>query len=523
MQPFVRCDSLESNQNVRLLERCIISRPSFDGASTAESEQAFETQYEKVRLLFMDDQSRDRIDHAALFNALWALFVLVHIYKLTPSTIQVSPLLQITHWLLVAAAMFVIFRPKNVWLFLSLIGLQLVSVFLRLPGMANCWMFSGLLAVGIFASYIQLIFKHGMKFSVVEVYEVVAPIARVALIVLYGFVVLAKCNWAFFRIESSCASFFCNLICNSYGLVEPPKILLWSAIPGTLVVEAAIPWLLVRQSTRCYGLVLGLAFHTFISHSSMLLVFDFSAMLLPMYWTFTSPKIMEALRSSTHARFGFWLAKHRRQILPAMALAFMFVIWLNFNFPTNTSQLIHKQRGIVWTLVGGWITVLAFVEFPRMRDLGFAIDKPFGFKSVPMILALTLIVANGLAPYVGLKTGVAYTMFSNLRTEQGYENHLFVPSSCKLFSYQTETVLLLASSEPELQELADANERLLVHDARLKASKFPNATIRYEYQGRESMSTSIASDSLLGKPLSYLERKLLFFRTIPLYNHPHQW
>jgi hypothetical protein len=65
-------------------------------------------------------------------------------------------------------------------------------------------------------------------------------------------------------------------------------------------------------------------------------------------------------------------------------------------------------------------------------------------------VGVALVLANGVAPYVGLKTESAFTMFSNLYTEQGYWNHLLVPEAVRVFHGQDEVVRITGSNDPEL-------------------------------------------------------------------------
>ncbi len=468
--------------------------------------------------------SSNAVNHAALFNALWAFYVLMHILKLTPWNDAAPMTLRIINGMLIASAISVLFRAKNPWLFLTLILLQLASVGIQLPGLSNCWLFSGFLAVGIVTSYCRLFWKLGArKLSVVDVYQSIAPMLRCSLIALYGFAVLAKLNAAFLSLDSSCGAFFCELICSAYGFENPPGWLLWSAIPGTLLAELAIPVLLTFRSTRSLGIVLGLAFHTFIAHSSKLLVFDFSALVLPLYVTFTSPDLIVVLQRSKNARLGRFVARNRKAIILALTSLAVIIIWKVSTGPGAIAGTLFRYRGGIWFSVGLFATAFAFFELYWKRTAVVNLTNPFSARTWPAVLALLLVVANGMAPYLGLKTGVAYTMFSNLRTESGYENHLFMPVALRVFPYQNESVLILASSEPKLQKLANANERLLLHDLRNRASKFPNASLRYEHAGQEYLTAKISKDPLIGKPLKAWESKLLFFRTIPQYNHRHQW
>eukprot|EP00746_Dinoflagellata_sp_MGD_P141816 gnl/MRDRNA2_/MRDRNA2_74861_c0_seq3.p1 gnl/MRDRNA2_/MRDRNA2_74861_c0~~gnl/MRDRNA2_/MRDRNA2_74861_c0_seq3.p1 ORF type:complete len:323 (+),score=31.97 gnl/MRDRNA2_/MRDRNA2_74861_c0_seq3:118-969(+) len=51
----------------------------------------------------------------------------------------------------------------------------------------------------------------------------------------------------------------------------------------------------------------------------------------------------------------------------------------------------------------------------------------------PMYFAIATLALNGSAPYLGIKTQGTWTMFSNLRVENGSSNHFVVPVSFQIF------------------------------------------------------------------------------------------
>ena len=77
------------------------------------------------------------------------------------------------------------------------------------------------------------------------------------------------------------------------------------------------------------------------------------------------------------------------------------------------------------------------------------------------VLGIFPLVVNGLSPYLGLKTESTFTMFSNLRTEGGYWNHLVVPASVRVFGYQDQLMRITGSNDPTLQERTRDGTRLV--------------------------------------------------------------
>ena len=114
--------------------------------------------------------------------------------------------------------------------------------------------------------------------------------------------------------------------------------------------------------------------------------------------------------------------------------------------------------------------------------------------------------------YTGLRTQGTFTMFSNIRTEGGTTNHLFLPRF-SVFGYQ-DLVTIVTSSEPRLQRLAGEGQVLPFVEFRRNLVARPDVAVTYVRAGRE-VAMAHASDDRSLVPLPFLERKLLTFRPVP--------
>ncbi|SMB98761.1 hypothetical protein SAMN00120144_1769 [Hymenobacter roseosalivarius DSM 11622] len=73
--------------------------------------------------------------------------------------------------------------------------------------------------------------------------------------------------------------------------------------------------------------------------------------------------------------------------------------------------------------------------------------KPIGFRFIPLVVFL-----NGMSPYLSLKTQTSLSMFSNLRTEGGISNHLFMPKSLQINGLEKDLVKIIATDLNELKQ-----------------------------------------------------------------------
>lgn len=92
---------------------------------------------------------------------------------------------------------------------------------------------------------------------------------------------------------------------------------------------------------------------------------------------------------------------------------------------------------------------------------------------------ILLLVVNSLTPYVGLKTESSFTMFSNLRTEDGRWNHLFIPEAVKVFPHQDDLVQITASNDQALQASTENGQRLVRFELERYLRSHPGATATY--------------------------------------------
>ena len=136
---------------------------------------------------------------------------------------------------------------------------------------------------------------------------------------------------------------------------------------------------------------------------------------------------------------------------------------------------------------------------------------------VVFLLVPLLVVANGLTPYLELKTAYGWNMYANLRTVDGDSNHFVVRSTLPLTDEQADLVRIISTDDPGLTLYAE--QRLRAHlDAAAElprpivpacGSPTPGATRPWRW--------SHASDRPeLVEPVPVWREKLLLFRAVDL-------
>jgi hypothetical protein len=141
----------------------------------------------------------------------------------------------------------------------------------------------------------------------------------------------------------------------------------------------------------------------------------------------------------------------------------------------------------------------------------------------PLWIFPVLVLVNGACPYLDLKTTTAFSMFSNLRTEDGHNNHLFLPR-LPLFGYQDDLVEVLQANDPRLAGLARSGDLLPWFEFRRIASSTRLGTVIRCRRNGEELMLSRDDESAAGReaftPHPWWMGKFLVFRPIRPFGEP---
>ena len=469
----------------------------------------------------------------SVFSGLWAVAILFH-YAAYP-----NGLIGIIPTVMMLAAVWVLFRPASLIRFLTMVALQVAAVAYAYPsGVSNHWLFAAFLNLAILLAAGVLVLSRRDRLTPADLFLTFAPAGRAALLVLYFFAVLHKLNWDFLNPEVSCATTLYGEIATAYALPAPGWFL--GALPTlTLVVELAIPLLLIIPKTRVAGVLLGVCFHAALATSPAHTYSDFSSTVYAGYFLFLPYDFVGSLRADWSASaFGRWVAwqwdegwlRHLVRGSLFLIVALIAVNWWHQAYygPAVFTRLapstLRAALIAVWCLYA--LTLLAVLvraawamSLRRVtRPLLAARPRNAALVAVPFIV-VPLLLFNGLNPYFGLKTESSFSMFSNLRTEGGQTNHLFIPTGTQVFDYQKDLVEVLASSDPVLQGIAEDEHALLFpySEFRNRVASKKRASVTYLRNGQRHNVARIGNDPVLSQPIPFHERKLLDFRLVDTY------
>ena len=393
----------------------------------------------------MTSPAERRRDLWAFFALTWAAAVLFHLAgntRLAPEWGRAS---------LGLAALLVLSRPRNPWLALPLSAAVVVNVWLEAPILGNHWLLHGFVAVLVAGA---VILGRGDPDAVLD--RLVGP-ARLILLAFYAFAAFAKLNTDFFEPTVSCAVFYLRESADSWGahaLVEGlPTGVERSVAFAVAGIELSIPVLLALRRTRHAGVIVALLFHYVLAFDRTHQFFDFSSVLATLFLLFLDESVrlavvdrFRAARDRVEAR---WKSGPELAGILALVAAAGVVVLASGPGRWPAPKVLREVGVWVW-LIYGIVLIVAVIRAVRRGGSSsspLAAVRPAGILWLLPLLAM----ANGLTPYLELKTGHGWNMYSNLVVADGESNHLLVRRSIALSDAQSRLVEIVETDDPRLE------------------------------------------------------------------------
>jgi hypothetical protein len=416
------------------------------------------------------------------FALLFAIAVGAHIVGNPPAA---SPALRLAMLVLVGGTVALVRRPVSPVAWATVATAVLVSTWLEAPVLGNHWLLLAVFATAVLVSVWRR-----------TPWAWLAATVRITFVTFYAFAAFAKLNTAFLDPAVSCAVFYADQALESWGLAPLPPGSMAASVPVivALVVELSVPVLLVVPRTRGVGVALAAVFHYVISLDLLQHFYDFTSVIFIGIAVWAHDDVTD--------RITGWLRRRRAvlwvtAIWAALAVAVIAV-------PTVTVHALARLLVFVLWIPLGALVVLYAVRGARWPRL----DAPAPRGAVAALL-VAIVVVNGVAPYVGLKTATAWNMYANLVTGDGRSNHLVVPAAAQIVD--ASYVRVVRTDDEALQ--AYVGSRWLVPERNLRdlLAARPSATVSYE---RRDGVTVTGTGAELGRRMSPPERRLLARRSL---------
>jgi len=457
----------------------------------------------------------------SLFACLWCTAILCHqLYQGRLLVLDPTCLLSF-------AAFWSLLRPACLGRFALVLALHVTTVLFELPRVSNHWLLSGITSSGLLLA-LGPAFLRRREPSPERLAGALCSVGA-QIVLLYAMVTLAKLNAGFFEPEHSCGAEHYRRLAAQLPLLPTAAWAIWAAIVGTLAIEGALPVLLLLRRTRTLACAGGWVFHGMLGFNGY---WDFSMMAAAYYVPFLPAGLLRGVRAaaagSPHIaalrQAASPLADNRRALPLAAALVLVPPGLAALSGASDRELVLAANRAGLWIWFVAWLALGAAAALAYRADKAQAAsgaDDPHAaslgrgwWRSPVLLLAPLLAFANGLSPYLGLKTENSYTMFSNLRTEGGEWNHYLVPQQLQVFGLQDELVRVLSSQDPYLRRLAAGGYRIVPLELRRYSAEHPDTALSYETRDGRFSARRAAEDPRLRPPPAVLA-KLLLFRPVP--------
>jgi hypothetical protein len=377
-------------------------------------------------------------------------------------------------------------------------ALVLAALWLELPVTGNHWVLVGVVAVAVL---ISLAMRDSWAWFSVT--------GRWILLGFYSFAAFAKLNTGFLDPSVSCGVFYANQSLASFGIptFDGDSLVGTLAIAGPVMTELSVPFLLACGRTRRIGVLLALVFHSIISLDFDQHFYDFTAALIMLLCLF----LPETTTSGLEAR----ASRPSRTRVVAVTVAAV-VVAASLLPPVLPAVVIVRLLGFaLWVPVAGWLIV-------RVARDGLAPSPvPMRLRGPAAWLLVAAVVANGLTPYLEVKTSLGFNMYANLVTVAGETNHLVVRRTLHLSDAQDHLLEVVESDDPDLEEYAEKG--YLVPERNLLDYLARHPDVSLVVRDEDGERTLDSSD---GVRLPLIVNKLLVFRSVDERDPPRcqaQW
>ncbi|MFI5323067.1 MAG: hypothetical protein ACHQ6U_05960 [Thermodesulfobacteriota bacterium] len=339
-----------------------------------------------------------------------------------------------------------------------------------MPWIANHWLFVTFVNLTIlFSELVLIISSRNIKIDKSKLFGTFAPPVRLELVLLYLMTFFHKLNLDWLDPHVSRGTEMYLLMTNGLGFFQSPVFSHYAAIYGTLTTELMIPLFFIIKRLRLAGIMAALIFHYVLGADEF---YNFSAATFALLFLFTPDDFHDCIHkwwnpsriAGTYRRVAAERSFKKAKItvlaiIGATAAAIFIYSQLTAELYGHFIEIrepgsIGKTR-LYYAFLGLWwlygLSIITLLLFTIKKGKAPSNERPYFIPKYKILMIYPLLVIiNGLSPYLGLKTQTSWSMFSNLRTENGSSNHLIIRHPYYLADYQNDLVKIVHSSDPHL-------------------------------------------------------------------------
>ncbi|MGK7755129.1 MULTISPECIES: hypothetical protein [unclassified Roseovarius] len=356
-------------------------------------------------------------------------------------------------YIFAALAILVFMFPGRVWLFGAMIVASIAYFVSQWPYVVNHILTDTFLSVTMLAALIWMVVYFRRRHVPFDQdlanawFDKFAPVCGAAFAFIYFSIIVSKLNTGFFNLDISCLKGMIEEVHDRRPILSPllsiasVEFYFWFF----MVAETLLPLMLAIRKTRLLAFYFGVPFHVLLG---LMGHWPFSAFMISLYILVAAPALLKVLREVAD-----WADGLRNKLVPwvSPSLGFACVSGLLL-----ACALVIKPSWVwlIWTLGVATALLYATIREHIRHGLfaGTGVTPMWTSKPGFLWVFFVLVVINSLSPYIGLKTTTSVAMYSNMRTEGGTNNHLFMPR-VPLFHIQDDLVEIVDSNNEQIEEL----------------------------------------------------------------------
>jgi hypothetical protein len=448
-----------------------------------------------------------------VFSVFWAFAALFHLLDAAQfAGLFTNPKpSDIIEAVVAGSALLILANPGRLGALTVLAVATPISAWIEAPVLGNHWLLEAFVDLALLVALIYA--RRGWSFDRERLGQVFFPAARFILLAFYCFAAFSKLNSAFVNSQVSCANFFAAETVNSLGLPSQwlqGSGLLASIFPYLVIAtECSIPILLMIRRTRHFGVAFAVGFHSLVALDLTHPFSDFSSALIPLFLLFLPGDFWVKVQERV-VHENPWVRRLLSVLMVGTALGLVLCLW---DYSAFGQTVILNGRLPYWILFDvvvlvllGWY--LIFKHDPPQPVLGL----PPRAKCALVVPAL--VVANGLTPYLEIKTSYSWNMYSNLVTAGGSSNHFLIRATAHVTGFQDQLVKIVSSNDPNLQIYADASYYIPVLQLQTYLSNHQDDSLVYSVDGVRHDLARAGDDPALVTAPPWWESRFFAFRAL---------
>lgn len=465
-------------------------------------------------------QTSSKIEHLGMFAFLWSIAILWHYLR--------RPVDYSEFYVLFIPAVLVLTRPKNAYFILAMAAAYVYIFVYELPDSAvpNHPTLQMFINLSIILAAIWVLFKNYLDTKTISLdserwFDTFRPLPIIAINIVYLMAVFNKLNTAFFDPQVSDVTRLLNLYYEADHLLFIPDLMpratwfLYFGMIATVVIETLIPLCLFIRPLRLIGVFIGLGFHLILSIRLYPSMAEFPTLLFAVYFLALPDTTIPMLRELwSKVREKDWFIPARKAVVLFLAWWF-FLLPMVFQWPAQGEKLLFTHDDI-WSY--SWIIYIvvyfiAIIYLLKRTRGGFHEPPDIQWiqpKNAIIYIVPILIFLNGLTPYLGIKNKGSWNMYSGLRTEAGYTNHLFMPN-INITPYMKE--ICIVDSNTSVARTYFTGELFTYYHLLNFANNHPDDKIRFMMDGEFYQLDPISDYPEFYREMTFLEKLIPMIRS----------